>query len=78
MGVYFLTYEYLVQHQLQGRPRQELSSFMAMMFGGTAGLTVRDLARGQGDVADLRSLAQLTAPRLPSHSSGSPPIRLSG
>ena len=40
MGVYFLTYEYLVQRKLQGRSREELSSTWAMLFGGSAGIAV--------------------------------------
>jgi len=42
MGIYFLTYEYLVQHKLQssGLTRKELPSFYAMLFGGSAGITL--------------------------------------
>lgn len=47
MGVYFLTYEFLVQRQLHGRPREELSNLMAMLFGASAGVTVRRMRSGQ-------------------------------
>lgn len=42
MGVYFLTYETLVQRQLKssGLTRQELPSVYAMLFGASAGITL--------------------------------------
>lgn len=40
MGVYFLTYEFLVQRQLGTKSRQELSNTLAMTFGATAGITL--------------------------------------
>lgn len=42
MGVYFLTYEFLVQAQLQrsGKERGDLPSSMAMLFGASAGVAV--------------------------------------
>ncbi|PWN37173.1 putative YMC1-protein of the mitochondrial carrier family [Meira miltonrushii] len=39
-GIYFLTYEYLVQRTLNGRPREELSNVMAMLFGASAGVAL--------------------------------------
>lgn len=40
LGVYFWTYEELVRRELGTRSRSELSSTSAMLYGGTAGLTL--------------------------------------
>lgn len=42
LGVYFLTYEALVQRELlkTGKTRKELPSSMAMLYGGSAGIAV--------------------------------------
>lgn len=42
MGVYFLTYEYLVQRKLasSGLTRKDLPNVYAMLFGASAGITL--------------------------------------
>lgn len=40
MGIYFWTYEEIVQHILDGKPRSELPATSAMLAGGSAGVAL--------------------------------------